>query len=223
MALENLKLILEEIKGGNDRGEKITLVGATKTVDVETINLAIKEGLTVVAENKVQEFREKADRIVGAEQQFIGHLQTNKVKYLVGKVSLIQSVDSIKLARAINDESVKKGVVQNVLIEVNVGGEESKSGVSPEEAVETVREVSELPNVKVKGLMAMLPECDDEEYLAKLCQKVRAIYDEIKTFTPAEYLSLGMSGDYRIAIANGSNMIRVGSKIFGKRNYEVIK
>jgi len=223
MAFENLKQIFDEIKGGNNLGEKITLVGATKTVDVETVNLAIKEGLTVVAENKVQEFREKTEKIVGAEQQFIGHLQTNKVKYLVGKISLIQSVDSIKLAKAISDESVKKGVVQNILIEINIGGEESKSGVSPEDAIETVKAISELPNVIVKGLMAMLPESDDQKYLATLCKKVRAIYDEIKTFTPAEYLSVGMSGDYKIAIANGSNMIRVGSKIFGKRNYEVIK
>ncbi len=223
MLENNLKEIISEIENGNNLGEKITLVGATKTVDIDTINRAISFGLKVVAENKVQEFREKTDKIVGAEQHFIGRLQTNKVKYLVGKVSLIHSVDSIHLAEAINKECLKKGVSQNVLLEVNIGGELSKGGFSPEEVLPAAKTISEMKGVTVKGLMAMLPESNDEEYLITLLDKTRDLFEQLKCVSAAEYLSVGMSGDYKLAIKHGSNMIRVGSKIFGKRNYEVIK
>lgn len=214
----NLKEILSLIEKGNNLGEKITLVGATKTVDVSIINKAISLGLNVVAENRVQEFNLKHEGIVGAKQHFIGHLQTNKVKYLVGKVDLIHSVDSVHLAKAISDMAVKRGVTQDVLIEVNVGGELSKSGVTPENAMDTLKEISALPNLSVKGLMAMLPKSEDEEYLSTLCLKMRALYDQMKKDGyPFTYLSMGMSGDYKIAIKNGSNMIRLGRTIFGER------
>lgn len=222
MLKENLAEIFGNIKEGNDRGEKITLVGATKTVSAEVINQAVALGLSVVAENKVKEFREKTDLIDGAEQQFIGHLQTNKVKYLVGNVSLIQSVDSIRLAEEINACAVKRGVVQDILAEINVGGEESKSGFLFESAEENLKILKGLPNIKLKGLMAMLPLTEDEKLLSSLCGKMRALYDkkngEGYGFT---VLSMGMTEDYKIAIKNGSNMIRIGSGIFGKRNYEV--
>ena len=214
----NLKEILSLIEKGNNLGEKITLVGATKTVDVSIINKAISLGLNVVAENRVQEFNLKHEHIVGAKQHFIGHLQTNKVKYLVGKVDLIHSVDSVHLAKAISDMAIKRGVTQDVLIEVNVGGELSKSGVTPENAMDTLNEISALPNLSVKGLMAMLPKSEDEEYLSALCLKMRALYDQMKKEGyPFTYLSMGMSGDYKIAIKNGSNMIRLGRTIFGER------
>ena len=214
----NLKEIFSLIEKGNNLGEKITLVGATKTVDVSIINKAISLGLNVVAENRVQEFNLKHEGIVGAKQHFIGHLQTNKVKYLVGKVDLIHSVDSVHLAKAISDMAVKRGVAQDVLIEVNVGGELSKSGVTPENAMDTLKEISALPNLSVKGLMAMLPKSEDEEYLSALCLKMRALYDQMKKDGyPFTYLSMGMSGDYKIAIKNGSNMIRLGRTIFGER------
>jgi len=214
----NLKEILSLIEKGNNLGEKITLVGATKTVDVSIINKAISLGLNVVAENRVQEFNLKHEHIVGAKQHFIGHLQTNKVKYLVGKVDLIHSVDSVHLAKAISDMAIKHGVTQDVLIEVNVGGELSKSGVTPENAMDTLNKISALPNLSVKGLMAMLPKSEDEEYLSALCLKMRTLYDQMKKEGyPFTYLSMGMSGDYKIAIKNGSNMIRLGRTIFGER------
>lgn len=220
MLLDNLKEVLKIIEKGNNLGEPITLVGASKTMPVEDINLAAANGLKAVAENKVQEFREKTDKIIGAEQQFIGHLQTNKVKYLVGKVTLIQSVDSIKLGKVISDECVKKGVTQDILAEINIGGELSKSGFNPDNAIESAMELNALPCVNVKGFMAMLPHTDDCETLKNLCLKMRGLYDTLKEKgLPATYLSIGMSADWKIAIENGSNMIRLGSVIFGKRNY----
>lgn len=221
MIKENLERIIGEIKGGNNLGEEITLVGATKTVCIEDINYAIEHGLKVVAENKVQEFREKTDFIKNAEQHFIGHLQTNKAKYLVGKVSLIHSVDTIKLAEEINRLATARKVIQKVLIEINVGEENTKSGFSFEEAEEVIKEISSLSNVKVCGLMTMLPPSDDNEYLSKLFSKMRKLYDKLKEKYSFSYLSMGMSGDYKIAIKNGSNMIRLGTAVFGKRNYEV--
>lgn len=222
MLESNLKNILNEIKNGNNLGEPITLVGATKTVPVEEINRAVGLGLKVVAENHVQEFRLKTELIENAEQQFIGHLQTNKVKYLVGKVSLIQSVDSLRLGKVISDECIKKNCVQDILAEINVGGELSKSGFTPENASVAVKILSALPRITVKGLMAMLPHTDDCVFLEKLCLQMRGIYDKLKSEGyPFEHLSVGMSADYKVAVRNGSNMIRLGSSIFGKRNYEV--
>ncbi|MBO4594975.1 MAG: alanine racemase, partial [Clostridia bacterium] len=150
--LENLDKVLKEISVGNDLGEKITLVGATKFVPVETINAAIKKGLKIVAENKVQEFREKTDKLdKKAEQHFIGHLQKNKVKYLVGKVALIQSVDTLSLAEEISSLALKRGVVQDILLEVNIGEEESKSGLKYDEVISTAQAVSKLKGVRLKG------------------------------------------------------------------------
>lgn len=220
MILQNLLDVLSEISSGNNLGEEITLVGATKTIDVETINLAIKNGLKVVAENRVQEFIQKSEFIKGASQHFIGHLQTNKVKYLVGKVELIHSVDSVKLANEISCCAVKRNVVQKILIEVNVGGELSKSGFSPDNVIEQVEEISKLSGIEVVGLMAMLPKTDDENLKEKLCLQMREIFDKLKAQgLPFIYLSMGMSGDYKTAIKCGSNMIRLGSYIFGQRNY----
>ena len=223
MDANKLREILSLCENGNPFGEKVTLVGAIKTVDADTVNLAVKNGLKVVAENKAQEFRDKADKIIGATHHFIGHLQTNKIKYVVGKVELIHSVDSIHLAEEINDFAIKKGLTQNILAEINIGGELSKSGFNLENAIESIKALDKLSNVKVVGLMAMLPKADDNEYLLSLVKKMRNLYDGfIKDGYPFYALSVGMSADYQIAIAGGSNMIRVGSQIFGKRNYEVI-
>jgi pyridoxal phosphate enzyme (YggS family) len=222
MELTNLKEILSEIQGGNCFNEKVYLVGATKMVDYQTINLAIEQGLKIIAENKVQEYREKHPFIKGAEEHFIGHLQTNKVKYLVGGVSLIQSVDSLHLAQEIGKCATKKGIVQDILVEVNVGGELSKSGFSLDNALESVKNVALIDGVCIKGLMAMLPKSQDEDYLAGLVRKMRKLYNDlICQGFDFKYLSVGMSADYRVALDNGSNMIRIGSGIFGKRNYEV--
>lgn len=221
MLKTNLEQIFNEIKHGNNLNEKITLVGATKTVPINVINDAVKLGLTIVAENKVQEFREKFDHVTGATHHFIGHLQTNKVKYLVGKVSLIQSVDSIKLAEEIDKVAAKINVIQNVLIEINVGGEQAKSGFSFESAKENVEFIlNNFKNVKVVGLMSMLPKSNDEQYLESLCLKMRELFDKFKNDGfEFSHLSIGTSGDYKIAIKYGSNMIRLGRNIFGERNY----
>ena len=221
MLKENVKKILGEISSGNNLGERITLVAATKTRNAETINQAVSYGVSVVAENRVQEFREKTDLLSPCRQHFIGHLQTNKVKYIVGKVELIHSVDSVNLAAAINDFAAKKGVTQDILIEVNVGEELSKSGFKFGETENAVKEIAEkFPNVRVKGLMAMMPISSDENYLAGLFDKMRALYDGLKnkgySFT---YLSMGMSEDYKTAIAHGSNTIRLGTALFGERIY----
>jgi pyridoxal phosphate enzyme (YggS family) len=221
MLKENLEKVLSEIKNGNNLGEPITLIGATKTMSVERINQAIECGLEVVAENRVQEFNLKHEHIVGARQHFIGHLQTNKVKYLVGKVELIHSVDSIHLATEIDRVAKNKGVKQDILIEVNVGGELSKSGFDLANAENAVKEIAEsLCFVRVKGLMAMLPKSNDNELLVSLCKKMRDLYDKLNlSGYDLTVLSMGMSSDYKIAIANGSNTIRLGRTIFGERNY----
>ena len=221
MLEENVKNILDEIKGGNPFGEKITLVAATKTQNAETINTAIKSGIEVIAENRVQEFREKTELLLPCRQHFIGHLQSNKIKYIVGKVELIHSVDSVDLATAINDFAVKKGVTQDILLEINAGEEESKSGFVFGDVENAVREITEkCKNVRILGLMAMAPISTDKEYLSGLFKKIRALYDELKNEGYAfTYLSMGMSEDYKTAIACGSNTIRLGTALFGKRNY----
>lgn len=221
MLKDDVLKILDEIKGGNDRGEEITLVAATKTQSAETVNAAIAAGVKVVAENKVQEFREKTELLSPCRQHFIGHLQTNKVKYLVGRVEVIHSVDSVNLAAAINDCAAKKGVKQDILIEINIGGESTKSGFAPQNAISAVKEIADkYKNVCVKGLMAMMPISGDKDYLAGLFNKMRRFYDELKNEGyPFTLLSMGMSEDYKTAIAHGSNCIRLGTALFGKRNY----
>lgn len=220
MLKENVEKVLLEIANGNNLGEPITLVGATKTIPVDVINQSIEYGVKVVAENKVNEFREKTNGIIGASQHFIGHLQTNKVKYLVGKVELIHSVDSLHLAKAISEQAVKKGVCQDILVQVNIGCEEQKGGISPDQVFEQVKEFTTLANLNVVGLMAMLPISSDQEYLKNLCLQMREFYDKLNMQGyNLKHLSVGMSADYKIAIQNGSNMIRLGSIIYGKRNY----
>jgi pyridoxal phosphate enzyme (YggS family) len=220
MLKQNLEKVFEDIKNGNNLGERITLVGATKTICPEIINQSIELGVKVVAENKVSEFREKNQSIIGASQHFIGHLQTNKVKYLVGKVDLIHSVDSIHLAKAISDQASKKGVTQDILVQINIGLEEQKSGFTPEQTFDAVKEISSMPCIRIRGLMAMLPLTDDKLLLKNLCLQMRDKFDKIKSqYKNIDFLSVGMSADYKIAIQNGSNMIRLGSTIYGKRNY----
>ncbi|MBQ3116262.1 MAG: YggS family pyridoxal phosphate-dependent enzyme [Clostridia bacterium] len=221
MLKSNLDKVFNQIKDGNNLGEPISLVGASKTMSVEVINQAISLGLKIVAENKVQEFRLKTEKIIGGTQHFIGHLQTNKAKYLVGRVDLIHSVDSIKLAEEIDRLAKNRNVIQDVLVEINCGGELSKSGFDLSTASPYIEEIiNKFDNVKVKGLMTMLPNSDDKEHLTLLCQKMRALYDDLKKkHSNFCYLSMGMSNDYLIAIKNGSNMIRLGRTIFGERNY----
>jgi len=220
MIRENLQTIFDEISSGNNLGEEITLVGAIKMQTAQIVNEAISCGLVHVGENKAQEFRDK-DPFVdkSAIRHFFGRIQTNKLKYIVGKVFLIQSVDSLAIAQGISTRSEKLGITSNILIEINVAGDENKGGISLDNIKDFVNEVSNLPNVKILGLMTILPESDNEEFLAPLFEKARQIYDQLKPIYNFKYLSMGMSGDYKIAIKHGSNMIRVGSKIFGQRDY----
>lgn len=215
---ENVKRIQERIKNGNAYGEKVTLVAAIKTQTAENINHAIAAGVDAVAENRVQEFRDKTQLLQPCPQHFIGHLQTNKVKYLIGNIALYHSCDRDDLANEIARQSLKKGIVSNVLIQINIGLEESKGGYDYDGAKETYLRLSQTQGLCVKGFMAMLPNTDDENALIPLIQKMRALFDWAKTQSKdVEYLSMGMSGDYPLCIAHGSNMIRVGSTIFGAR------
>ncbi|MBQ8000482.1 MAG: YggS family pyridoxal phosphate-dependent enzyme [Ruminococcus sp.] len=207
------------------RAEDITFLAATKTVDPEFINYAISLGLRFIGENKVQELLSKYDSydLDNSQLHFIGHLQTNKVRQIVGKVSMIQSVDSLRLAQEISRQSIKQGISTDILIEVNVGREENKSGVMPENLEELLCQIATLDNISVQGLMAIPPICENEQKIRGYFQIMRNMFldisakkiDNIKMGT----LSMGMSGDYREAILEGANLVRIGSSLFGARNY----
>ena len=217
---KNVKKIKEEIAGGNPFGEKVYLVAATKTRTAEEINAAIAAGVDAVAENKAQEFRDKTDLLSPCPQHFIGHLQTNKVKYLVGKIDLFHSCDRDELAQKIAELSLKRGVISDVLMQVNIGSEISKGGYELSEAKESFLRLLGVAGLRVRGVMAMLPESSDEEFLGKLADEMRALFEWCKTQSEnIDYLSMGMSGDYALCVSRGSNMIRVGSTIFGARDY----
>ena len=212
------------IAAGRDPKE-ILLCAATKMNDAEAVREAIRAGVDCCGENRVQELTAKLaeNAYEGAPVHFIGHLQTNKVKQVVGKVNLIQSVDSEHLLAAIHKEAKKQGIVQNILLEVNVGAEESKSGFAPDEVLPLLDKISEYPNIRVKGLMAIPPisekHGDNVKYFEKMCKIsvdiIEKKYDNVKV----ECMSMGMSGDYIDAIRCGSTMIRVGTAIFGPRDY----
>ena len=189
--------------------------------DCQGLNAAIRGGADAVAENKVQEFREKTEFLLPCPQHFIGHLQTNKVKYLVGKISLFHSCDRDELAEEISRISVKKNVRSEVLIQVNIGRETTKGGYAPEEAREAWERLREKEGLLVRGFMAMLPDSDDQGLLADLADEMRALYDTVRRKDEnISFLSMGMSGDYKLCIAHGSNMIRLGSTLFGARDYQ---
>lgn len=213
---QNVAALLKEIAGGNGFGEPVTLVAATKTRTPEEILRAIRAGISAVGENKVQEFRDKYAAVSGAERHFIGNLQTNKVKYLIGKCDLIQSVGSFRLAEEISRLAERNSLVQDILLEVNLG-EESKGGFPFAEAEEAFASVSRLKGVRVRGLMAMLP-ADGRDGPA-LCREMRQLFGELRRRDgDVAFLSMGMSGDWRLCLEHGSNMIRIGTGIFGARN-----
>ena len=220
-AVQKIKSTLEK---GNPYGEKVTLVAAIKTQTVESINAAIVAGVDAVAENKAQEFRDKNDFLFPCPRHFIGHLQTNKVKYLVGKVELFHSCDRDELAEEIARLSIKKGIVSNVLLQINIGDETTKGGFAYDEAQQAVARLNEKEGLCVNGFMAMLPDTDDEQTLRLLMKKMRSLFEWGKTqSSQVEYLSVGMSNDYMLCVEEGSNMVRIGSTIFGARHYEEIK
>ena len=212
---------------GRDPNE-ILLCAATKMNDADAVRQAIAAGVDCCGENRVQELTAKLaeNAYEGAPVHFIGHLQTNKVKQVVGKVDLIQSVDSERLLKAIDKEAAKQGIIQNILLEVNIGEEASKSGFQAEDIPGITEKLEEFPNVCVKGLMAIPPISQKEGENLKFFQKMFGLYVDIQNKiddnVKVDCLSMGMSGDYRDAIAGGSTMIRVGTAIFGARNYAML-
>lgn len=224
---ENFRWITEDIaqaaaRSGREPGE-VKLLAATKTVPVELINHALAQGLKRIGENRVQELLDKYERLelAGRDLQFIGQLQTNKVKYLIGKVSCIQSVDSVKLAREISRLSEKAGLRMDVLAEVNIGREENKGGVDPDALVEFIDEIRLLPGLRVRGLMAIPPICSEKSEIYRYFSSMRQYYVDIKGKSmdnvDMDCLSMGMSSDFREAVECGATMVRVGSSLFGAR------
>lgn len=226
---ENYKRVLDRVneaavKAGRSTDD-VRLMAVTKTVESPYINRAIELGADLIGENRVQEYLGKKDELHldGVEKHLIGRLQTNKVKYIVGEVDMIESVDSLKLAQEISKQSVKRGVVTPVLVEVNIGKEESKSGIFIEQLHDLLCEIASLEAVKVKGLMTIPPICDSEsevrKYFETMHQSFIDIKDEKIDNIDMEILSMGMSGDFEAAVSEGSNIVRVGSAIFGARHY----
>ena len=223
---KSVKARVEEsaIKAGRNPRD-VRLMAVTKTVESVYINRALDLGADLIGENRVQEFLGKKDELHldGVEKHLIGHLQTNKVKQIVGEVDMIESVDSVKLAKEINRVSANKGLISNVLVEVNVGKEESKSGIFIEQLEELLLEIAQMKSIKVKGLMTIPPICDDEkqlnEYFGTMYQSFIDIKSKKLDNIDMDVLSMGMSGDFEVAVANGSNIVRVGSAIFGARKY----
>lgn len=205
--------------------EEITFLAATKTVPASLINYAISLGLKAIGENKVQELLSKYDEydLSACDLHMIGHLQTNKVKQIVGKVCMIQSVDSIKLAKEISKQSQAFGVQTDILLEVNIGGEENKTGAPIEILPQLLEETAALPSVHVRGLMTIPPICDNKTDVLKFFDKMYNLFVDISSKkldnVSMDYLSMGMSGDYEEAILSGANMVRIGSLLFGVRNY----
>ena len=218
---QRVQELLEELKGGNAFGEKVWLIAATKTQTADAVNEAIAAGVDGVAENKPQEFRDKNELLLPCPRHFIGHLQTNKIKFLLGKIDLYHSSDRDELAKALSKQSLLKGLTSDILIQINIGEEESKGGYPYDEAKEIFSRLNQTAGLRVRGFMAMLPDSDDEALLRSLVRKMRALFDWATTQSAAvECLSMGMSGAYALCVEEGSNMIRVGSTIFGARHYE---
>lgn len=218
---------IEEVKKGissTGSEQDVLLVAVTKTHSPDEINEAIDCGITDIGENKVQEILDKYDKVKPVRWHMIGHLQTNKVKYIIDKVCLIHSVDSLKLAKEINKRAVAHDKVMDILIQVNAAHEESKWGIDPQDTGTLINEILETcPNVRIKGLMSVAPYADDQDEIRPFFAEVKQLYDEYakidNEMIDFEYLSMGMSHDYLTAIEEGSNLVRVGTAIFGARVY----
>ena len=225
---ENIESIRRQIDAAaretGRTGADITLVGASKMNDAAACQEAIAAGIDVLGENRVQEMTAKLEQHAydGAPLHFIGHLQRNKVRQVVGKASLIQSVGSAELLEEIEKQAEKLGIVQDILLEVNIGGEAAKSGFAPEALEDAAALAKTLPHVRVRGLMTIPPADATQQENIAYFQKVHILYVDInqKMYDNEwEYISMGMSGDFADAIRCGSNMVRVGTAIFGARNY----
>lgn len=210
--LENLDEIYKNINA-NKTADHVTIVCATKTVSADKINQLPSNNLFIAGENRVQEFLEKVDCVTGVKWHIIGRLQTNKVKYVVGKVDLIESVDRVELVDEIEKQSAKKKVKTNVLVQINGGNEENKGGVDVENLKEMLDYVKSKENIELKGLMSVFPK----DAPCELYAKVKNAYDKYKDEYSLTILSMGMSNDYVTAVRNGATQVRLGSVLFGKR------
>ena len=232
MIKENLKQVEDNIvaacqRAGRDPRE-VTLIAVSKTKPISMIEEAIDYGIKDFGENKVQEMCDKIEKIPNKlNWHLIGHLQRNKVKYIIDKAYLIHSVDSLRLAQQIDHEAKKKNVISNILIEVNIAGEESKFGVSKEEVEVLLEEIKKLTNIHVKGLMTIAPFVEDAEENRVYFKEMYKLFVDMRQKNAdnnnieMEVLSMGMTGDYQVAIEEGATMVRVGTGIFGARNYNI--
>ena len=223
----NLEKVRQQIRqsaeGCGRSQDDVLLVAVSKTRTPEEINIAIEAGVTDIGENKVQEIMDKYDDIKPVRWHMIGHLQTNKVKYIIDKVSMIHSVDSYKLAAEINKRAAACGITMDILLQVNSAQEESKFGISTEETEGLIMQILDsCENIRIRGLMCIAPYADDPEDIKKYFDSVKEQYDQFSTIDHPNldfrYLSMGMSHDFPVAIEAGSNLVRVGSAIFGERD-----
>ena len=230
MLLDNLKDVEERIQAACDRSgrkrEDVLLVAVSKTKPVEMIEEVMTAGIVDFGENKPQELRDKYE-VLPQNLRFhmIGHLQTNKIKYVIDRVVLIHSIDSIHLAEAVNAEAKKHNRIMPVLVEVNVAQEESKSGFLVEKTENAIREIAKLSNIRVEGLMTIAPFVENAEENRQYFVKLRKLSVDIAAKNidnvTMHHLSMGMTGDYEVAIEEGATMVRVGTGIFGERNYQI--
>lgn len=227
---QNVQKIAQDVReaalqAGRDPSE-VQVMAVTKTVDPVLVNAAIGAGITLLGENKAQELCAKYDSYHkdGVQIHFIGHLQTNKVRQIVDKVSMVESVDSIKLAREIDRHCAAIGKVMDVLLEVNIGREENKTGIFPEPLPALLEEAGKLEHIRVRGLMTIPPVCETEEEVLQYFSQMRQLFIDIKQKKydniSMEILSMGMSADYLAAVRCGSNIVRIGTAMFGQRNYK---
>ena len=228
MLADNYRQVLNNIQDacqavGRDPKE-VTLVAVSKTKPVEMLQQVYDAGARVFGENKVQEIMDKYDHLPGdIRWQMIGHLQRNKVKYIVDKVAMIHSVDSLRLAETIEKEAAKKAVIVPILIEVNVAQEESKFGLKPEEVLPLIEQISDFSHIQIKGLMTIAPYVDNAEENREIFRELKKLSVDIAAKNinnvTMSVLSMGMTGDYMVAVQEGATMVRVGTGIFGARNY----
>lgn len=230
---ENIDNILKKVQFAAEKSgrklEDITLIAVSKTVDWEKAKEAVEAGINNLGENRVQEITNKYEQFDNlnlndnVNWHMIGHLQKNKVKYIIDKVNLIHSVENLELANEINKRAAQHNIISNVLIELNIGEEESKFGISDENVMEFVKNLEQFENIKVLGLMTVAPYAENPEDIRWVFKKMKEIYNSISNInlrnTEMKYLSMGMTNDFEIAIEEGSNIVRIGTAIFGARDY----
>ncbi|MCQ4726340.1 YggS family pyridoxal phosphate-dependent enzyme [Anaerotignum faecicola] len=219
----NRRIEAAAVKSGRTR-EDVTFIVVSKTIDVPRIKEAVEAGEINLGENKVQEIMDKYEYMGdGVKWHLIGHLQTNKVKYIIDKVELIHSVDSVKLAEEISKRAVQKGIDARILLEINIAGEESKFGLKPEDTEHVVREIAKLSNISIKGLMTVAPFVENSEenriYFRRMKELLVDINSKNIDNVNMDTLSMGMTGDYEVAVEEGATMVRIGTGVFGPRLY----